>query len=214
MLAGPGTTGGVSLETCKQTCTAGPPAPPAPPARTSTRHAIPRVTASVGTFPAGSQWARIPIPACRISGVTKGWKGCDDDCAQCCAKLAPLPSNPRINSSWWRAQDCIAGCAGNGLPSNCPANERQFPEPIPGMSSLWASWLWCDAPRDAESVAMLGDSPHEMPCSKDELQIKTNIVDHVQIPASIEPGEYLLSWRWDAEQTNQIWQNCADVTIN
>ena len=26
-------------------------------------------------------------------------------------------------------------------------------------------------------------------------------------------GEYLLSWRWDCEQTTQIWQNCADVSI-
>eukprot|EP00729_Bicosta_minor_P019178 gene19178-3946_t len=26
-------------------------------------------------------------------------------------------------------------------------------------------------------------------------------------------GKYLLSWRWDAEETAQVWQNCADITI-
>lgn len=210
MLAGPGTTTGVPLATCMETCKAG---PPPPPARTSTRHAIARVTASVGTFPHGSQWARIPIPACRYTGTSKGWKGCDYDCAGCCATTAPIPRDPRINGSWWRAQDCIAGCAGNGLPSSCPADGLQFPEPIPGLSSLWSSWLWCDAPRTEAEMAMLGDTPNEMPCSNHNMMMFTNIVDHVQIPADIDPGAYLLSWRWDSEQTNQIWQNCADVTI-
>ena len=40
-----------------------------------------------------------------------------------------------------------------------------------------------------------------------------NIIDCVLIPESLELGEYLLSWRWDAEQSAQVWQNCADVLI-
>lgn len=178
---------------------------PAPPP--SSRVEIPRVTVSTGTSPAGSQWARVPIPACRYPGDHFGWAGCTgDDCGGCCATIAPLPPHPRINESWWRAQDCVAGCAGNGLPGSCPAGERQFPEPVPGMSSLWSSWLWCDAPRG------LRDAPHDMPCSHAAM-MRTNIVDKVRVPADLEPGDYLLSWRWDVEQTNQIWQNCADVTI-
>merc|ERR1711963_1135441 len=39
------------------------------------------------------------------------------------------------------------------------------------------------------------------------------IVDKVAVPSDIAPGDYLLSWRWDCEQTPQIWANCADVTI-
>jgi hypothetical protein len=27
--------------------------------------------------------------------------------------------------------------------------------------------------------------------------IATNIVDKVQVPETLEPGDYLLSWRWD-----------------
>merc|ERR1711918_229150 len=26
-------------------------------------------------------------------------------------------------------------------------------------------------------------------------------------------GEYILSFRWESEQTNQVWNSCADVTI-
>lgn len=39
-----------------------------------------------------------------------------------------------------------------------------------------------------------------------------NIVDKVRIP-DVEPGEYIMSFRWDGEQTNQIWSSCSDVTI-
>jgi len=38
------------------------------------------------------------------------------------------------------------------------------------------------------------------------------IVDKVKVP-DVTPGEYVLSFRWDSEQTNQVWTSCADVTI-
>lgn len=39
------------------------------------------------------------------------------------------------------------------------------------------------------------------------------VEDTVIIPADIEPGEYVLGWRWDCEETTQIWQSCSDITI-
>lgn len=36
-------------------------------------------------------------------------------------------------------------------------------------------------------------------------------VDEVIVPS--EPGEYMLSWRWDCEQSPQVWNSCADITI-
>jgi len=39
-----------------------------------------------------------------------------------------------------------------------------------------------------------------------------NIVDKVKVP-NIPPGEYILSSRWDCEQTPQIWSACSDITI-
>ena len=35
----------------------------------------------------------------------------------------------------------------------------------------------------------------------------------IQIPAGLPAGEYVLGWRWDCEQSNQIWQSCSDVMI-
>jgi len=39
------------------------------------------------------------------------------------------------------------------------------------------------------------------------------IVDRIRIPLGLEPGDYVLGWRWDCEESNQIWASCSDVTI-
>ena len=39
------------------------------------------------------------------------------------------------------------------------------------------------------------------------------IADQVVIPQSLKPGKYILGWRYDCEETAQVWQNCADVNI-
>jgi len=38
-----------------------------------------------------------------------------------------------------------------------------------------------------------------------------SIIDEIQVPTT--PGEYVLSWRWDCEQTDQVWNSCADITV-
>lgn len=40
-----------------------------------------------------------------------------------------------------------------------------------------------------------------------------NIIDLVQIPPETPEGTYVLSWRYDAEESHQIWTGCSDVTI-
>jgi len=38
------------------------------------------------------------------------------------------------------------------------------------------------------------------------------VKDQVQVP-KVKPGEYVVRWRWDCEQSPQIWSGCGDVTI-
>lgn len=38
------------------------------------------------------------------------------------------------------------------------------------------------------------------------------IVDQVKVP-DVPEGKYVLSFRWDVEQTPQVWNQCADITI-
>ena len=37
------------------------------------------------------------------------------------------------------------------------------------------------------------------------------MVDKLVVPPT--PGKYVLSWRWDAENSPQVWGNCADILI-
>merc|ERR1712232_1300789 len=46
---------------------------------------------------------------------------------------------------------------------------------------------------------------------KDEMFF--SIKDRVKVPADLTPGDYTLSWRYDCEVTEQVWTNCADITI-
>lgn len=39
------------------------------------------------------------------------------------------------------------------------------------------------------------------------------IVDKLRVPEHLEPGDYVLGFRWDCEQLPQVWSQCADVKI-
>ena len=39
------------------------------------------------------------------------------------------------------------------------------------------------------------------------------VEDTLIVPSAIPAGEYVLGWRWDAEQSSQVWASCADITI-
>ena len=38
-------------------------------------------------------------------------------------------------------------------------------------------------------------------------------MDRVALPWMLPAGDYVLGWRWDTEESNQVWGQCADVTI-
>lgn len=40
-----------------------------------------------------------------------------------------------------------------------------------------------------------------------------SIVDTIEVPAGLAAGHYVLSWRWDAEAVQQVWQSCSDINI-
>ena len=35
----------------------------------------------------------------------------------------------------------------------------------------------------------------------------------LRVPEHLTPGEYVLGFRWDAEETAQVWASCSDVRI-
>jgi len=113
-----------------------------------------------GTYPAGSQWTRIPVPACDgINGITT--------------------THPD------------GGLVLDGLCGDDPT-DTQFPPP-------------------ADVGHLYGYGVDYM--NNGEPALNFNIVDQLKVPENLEEGEYVLSWRWDCEQTPQIWSQCADIKV-
>ena len=42
---------------------------------------------------------------------------------------------------------------------------------------------------------------------------QVEIVDKLRIPDRLASGKYILGWRWDCEESTQVWNSCSDVTI-
>jgi hypothetical protein len=40
-----------------------------------------------------------------------------------------------------------------------------------------------------------------------------SVEDKMKIPVNLTPGDYVLSYRFDCEQTSQVWNMCADMKI-
>lgn len=90
---------------------------------------------------------------------------------------------------------CSQLCAGDTL-QVCPPGMTQFPEPLHGLSG--------HTPQPHMEIPKKLRWGAAFPFS---------IVDKVQVPEDLPAGDYLLSWRWDAEQSPQVWQNCADIKL-
>jgi len=102
-----------------------------------------------GTFPAGSQWTRNPVPNC--AGKHGGYYERD--------------------------------------PTKCPYG-LQFPAPAAGLFGQ-------------------GENAWFEPV----MNFPWTLYDQVEVPAGLETGDYVLSLRWDCEQTPQVFNSCADIKI-
>lgn len=129
------------------------------------RTAIAATRISEGTNPKGSQWTRMPIPACSGPfGGSEHMPGCDKPQFE-----PPLP-----------------GLYGFGL-GRCNIIGKQQPG-VGGACNI----------SEFEEVSK---------------KFEFNILDKVEVPKGLTPGDYVLSWRWDCDQTAQVWAACSDVTI-
>jgi len=140
---------------------------------------FPMTKVTTGTWPEGSEWARDPIPGCKI---------CDSVLDKCGAPLDAVPldqSGGGYTDPWNTQVDCYGACCGSSSSKAhgvCPDGTEFYPA-VSGHSGF------------GKNVP------------------KWSIMDKVLIPADLEEGDYLLSWRWDCEESTQIWQNCADIHL-
>jgi len=54
--------------------------------------------------------------------------------------------------------------------------------------------------------------PHMEPGASDDLG-RGHVIDNVIIPEDLEPGDYVLSFRWDCKCSPQVWGSCSNIKI-
>jgi len=139
-------------------------------------------------IPTGSTWARNPIPRIHDDNLGMAFIG------GCWSQEGPPGQVCKQESSpgrCWDKKDC-----------------SNFPTPCPELD---VGWYGGDATHMPDRFHPPDDNRHEGWCSGD--WTLGMISDQVVIPKNIKPGKYVVSWRWDCEETAQVWQNCADVNI-
>jgi hypothetical protein len=110
------------------------------------------------------------------------------------------PTNLACDYVVGEGKHCGWKCAGCGAP------KYAADEACPTACADAYSWL----PKNLT----YGTDPKLMPDPVPGVDFhKYAIEDQVIVPESIEPGEYVVGWRWDCEMTSQVWSNCADITI-
>merc|ERR1712060_569374 len=101
--------------------------------------------------------------------------------------------------------------AGLHNPEACPGPSARAAGSPPGCLAFPAPCPW-DTYNTTGLLPGTTDGDGMGQCSSD--WVVGVISDHVLIPNDLPAGDYVLGWRWDCEETAQIWQNCADVTIS
>lgn len=130
---------------------------------------IPATTVSNGTFPAGSQWRKNPVPMCN----------CD------------------IGTSCYAGK----GKASTYAPySETHLRPGQTAERCPTGVMFPTKW------DDGHGSGSYGEKGVEG-------SFPFTFQDQVKVPADMSTGAYVLSWRWDCEQTPQVWNSCADIKV-
>jgi len=142
-------------------------------------------------MPVGSTWRRNPIPACNspVSGGSQVWRRTNG---------TAIGVHPWAK---WNKDLSKQGRHDMAYLFSAFCEGPTFEPPIPGLYGFGAG-----------SCA----TQHlDRQCTPEEhlkASFDFGIVDKVEVP-DVPAGDYTLSWRWDTEQSNQVWANCADVRI-
>jgi len=113
-------------------------------------------------------------------------------------------TNPK--GSQWR-RNPIPACSGpyGGSLHSAGCDKPQFePTPLPGLYGF--------------GLGRCGSGLPGKDCPPEEHQFwaekfNFNMIDMVEVPTNLPDGDYVLSFRWDCEQTPQIWAICSDITL-
>jgi|ERR1711860_17314 len=98
-----------------------------------------------------------------------------------------------------------------------PPGSQWAKNPIPACDDLSGGWFDetpdCPGGFQFEPPAPGLGGYGEIVSAPGDPTMLYNIGDLLEIPADLAPGDYVLSWRWDCEQTSQIWNTCSSIRL-
>lgn len=127
-------------------------------------------------------------------------------------------TNP-LGSQWTKnpipACGGLAGGSAGGakhVPFWNDCRQAQFDPPLKGLVTPNPKWAPLDGLYGIGAGACTAQTNHEE-FKFWAARFNFNVIDEVVVPSELPPGEYVLGFRLDCEQTAQVWSNCADVVI-
>lgn len=115
-------------------------------------------------------------------------------------------------STWTKMQ--IPTC----LDSLCESGVYAFKPPVPGLFS-GMNWygpafkqMFDIFPKAKGNFELLTKEQKQLARDTYDAHADYVIIDKVRVP-KLPKGRYVLSWRWDAEHSAQVWANCAVIEI-
>lgn len=196
-----------------------------------TKFVIPATDLRQGTKPAGSVWRRLPVPACNCDiGVGCAATTSDTEAKGADSHMSIAYSNspppagvaPKCSTGLqFEAAHLTDGVwpegygyymeTGDSSSTSKGSKDDPCSEHGPDQST-------CEQVKECSYVTKAGKAYcYTSKKRRAEYFSRTygepsfTIGDELKVPTEI--GEYVLSWRWDCEQTPQIWTTCADIEI-
>ena len=127
-------------------------------------------------------------------GAKSTCKRCDgpNACGECCEKDCKMQSKT-VGPTTYKFCTCGKGPKPKGGGATRAYEQQAHPPPRCPTGTQF--------PVPHDDLYGYGDVPPVL------------ISDKLHVPAATPKGDYVLSWRWDCEQTPQIWNTCADLTV-
>jgi len=173
-----------------------------------------------------------------VAWVQKAWHGggyqyrlcpAESPLTEKCFQSHPVPfANGNSMLRWANGEELVFNATDVSV-GTLPEGSTWRRGPFPRGPWEWYNWAASPEPVCEETLECRnahtrpktppGHDPSEgtAPCkcsgSGDGDLYKVEIVDKLRLPTDLPAGDWVLGWRWDCEESTQVWNSCSDVTI-
>jgi hypothetical protein len=132
-----------------------------------------------------------------------------------CFQKMPLPFATATQKLRWANGTEVEINASLVSEGTTPLGSTWARNPIPACKSFSGGFNedGCDAPQFLPPAGCNSLCWGYQPSAEVPDRDIPEIVDVLQVPSDVSAGDFVLGFRWDCEQTPQIWSSCSDIKI-